>query len=255
MNKEISIIIATYNAENTIKRCIDSIVCQKSDEIELIIIDGDSKDGTVNVLKSYGSAIDMVVSEPDKGLYDAWNKALQLVTGKWIMFLGADDYLFPDAMSFYLNFLHEKENVDAFDLICAQCLFVNEKGKVLKTWGHPYQWERFVDRMEISHGSTLHNYKLFQELGKFNIRFRISADYEFLLRKKMNALFFEQKILVMQIGGMSDSIKGAWETYHVKRCHHYTCWCKDFYYLIRSIGGYWKRRLWYWAKCNMNKNE
>lgn len=252
MNKKISIIIATYNAENTVKRCIDSIACQKSDEIELLVIDGDSKDRTVGILKSYGSIIDILKSEPDKGLYDAWNKALRLATGEWIMFLGADDYLYPDAMSFYLNFLQEKENTNAIDLICAQCLFVDEKGKTLKIWGLPYQWERFIDRMEISHGSTLHNCRLFQEIGEFNIHFRISADYEFLLRKKMNAVFLERKILVMQVGGMSDSFKGAWETFRVKRYHHRTSWSRDFCFFIRGVGGYWKRRLWYWAKCKMN---
>ena len=131
-------------------------------------------------------------------------------------------------------------------------LFVDEKGKVLKIWGLPYQWERFVDRMEISHGSTLHNHKLFQEIGEFNIHFKISADYEFLLRKKMNAVFLERKILVMQVGGMSDSVKGAWETFRVKRYHRLASWSKDFYYLARGVGGYWKRQLWYWVKCKMN---
>lgn len=252
MDKKISIIIATYNAENTIRRCIDSITCQKSDEIELLVIDGDSKDKTVEILKSYGNIIDILTSEPDKGLYDAWNKALRLATGEWIMFLGADDYLFPDAIGFYLSFLQEKKNTDAIDLICAQCLFVDKKGKALKIWGLPYQWERFIDRMEISHGSTLHNRKLFQEIGEFNIHFRISADYEFLLRKKMNTVFLERKILVMQVGGMSDSVKGAWETFRVKRYHRQTSLYKDFYYLVRSVGGYWKRWLWYWVKCKMN---
>ena len=218
----------------------------------MLVIDGDSKDKTVDILKSYGNIIDIFKSEPDKGLYDAWNKALRLATGEWIMFLGADDYFLPDAMSFYLNFLQEKENTDAIDLICAQCLFVDEKGKVLKIWGLPYQWERFVDRMEISHGSTLHNHKLFQEIGEFNIHFKISADYEFLLRKKMNAVFLERKILVMQVGGMSDSVKGAWETFRVKRYHRLASWSKDFYYLARGVGGYWKRQLWYWVKCKMN---
>lgn len=108
MDKKISIIIATYNAENTIKRCIDSIACQKSDEIELLVIDGDSKDKTVDILKSYGNIIDIFKSEPDKGVYDAWNKALRLATGEWIMFLGADDYFLSGAITFYLELLQKK---------------------------------------------------------------------------------------------------------------------------------------------------
>ena len=91
MNKKISIIVATYNADNTIKRCIDSIVCQKSNEIELLVMDGRSQDQTMNILESYGNMIDILKSEPDRGVYDAWNKALQMANGEWIMFLGADD--------------------------------------------------------------------------------------------------------------------------------------------------------------------
>ena len=68
MNTKISIIVATYNAENTIKRCIDSIACQKTNEIELLVIDGGSNDRTMDILKSYGNLIDILKSEKDKGV-------------------------------------------------------------------------------------------------------------------------------------------------------------------------------------------
>ena len=93
MKKIISIIIATYNAEKTLKRCLNSIVSQKKDQLELLIIDGCSTDRTMDIVREFAESIDVIVSEVDKGIYDAWNKGIRLATGEWIMFLGADDYL------------------------------------------------------------------------------------------------------------------------------------------------------------------
>ena len=245
MDKKISIIIATYNAENTIKRCIDSIACQKSDEIELLVIDGDSKDKTVDILKSYGNIIDIFKSEPDKGVYDAWNKALRLATGEWIMFLGADDYFLSGAITFYLELLQKKNNINSIDIICARWQLIDEDGKFLRNLGRPYKWENFINKMEISHGSTLHNHKLFKEIGEFNIDFKICADYEFLLRKKMNSFFIDREIFVMQIGGMSNSIKGLLDTYRVKQYHNINPRYRNLFYLIKGICGYYYKKIWY----------
>lgn len=88
MKKIISIIIATYNAEKTLKRCLSSIISQKNDQLELLIIDGGSVDRTMDIVKDVSQSIDVIISEPDKGLYDAWNKALRLATGEWIMVFG-----------------------------------------------------------------------------------------------------------------------------------------------------------------------
>lgn len=247
-NKKISIILATYNAENTIKRCIDSIICQKSDEIELLVIDGCSKDKTMDILRSYGEIIDILKSESDKGVYDAWNKALRMANGEWIMFLGADDYFLPDIMEFYLDFLRRKENVNSIDLICARCQLVDANGKYLGSFGAPYKWSEFVDKMEISHGSTLHNCKLFKEIGEFDINFKICADYEFLLRKKMNSLFIEREVFVMQVGGMSNSVKGLFDAYRVKQHSNLVSLHRNLYYLIKGFCGYYWRILWYSVK-------
>ncbi|MCM1759079.1 glycosyltransferase, partial [Bacteroides ovatus] len=131
MKKIISIIIATYNAEKTLKRCLSSIISQKNDQLELLIIDGGSADRTMDIVKDVSHSIDVIISEPDKGLYDAWNKALRLVTGEWIMFLGADDYLLEGAIDVYWNYLktHTWEGVD---IITAQSQLIDDKGKYLR---------------------------------------------------------------------------------------------------------------------------
>ena len=94
----ISIIIATWNSEKTLKRCLDSIIPQLTKKIELLIVDGGSIDKTNDIIDSYGENISFHISEPDKGVYDAWNKAITHSSGKWITFLGSDDELMPDAI-------------------------------------------------------------------------------------------------------------------------------------------------------------
>ena len=103
MKKIISIIIATYNAEKTLKRCLNSIVSQKKDQLELLIIDGCSTDRTMDIVREFAESIDVIVSEVDKGIYDAWNKGIRLATGEWIMFLGVSIYL-------AFNFLRSKNS-------------------------------------------------------------------------------------------------------------------------------------------------
>ena len=80
----ISIIIATWNSEKTLKRCLDSIIPQLTKNIELLIVDGGSIDKTNDIIDSYGENISFHISEPDKGVYDAWNKAITHSSGKWL---------------------------------------------------------------------------------------------------------------------------------------------------------------------------
>jgi len=216
---KISIIIATWNAEKTLKRCLDSIVCQLTNDCELIIIDGDSKDSTNQIINSYNEYITYSVSERDNGIYDAWNKAIIEAKGEWLMFLGADDMLKPDFVSTYTKFL-EIENVYDVDIISAKALLVDNDGKYLTTMGEPYSWDVFKYRMNISHGSTLHRRTLFDELGLFDTNIKICADYDFLLRKKMNARFIDKELIIMQYGGMSHSLKGVKDGYLVRAKNH-----------------------------------
>ncbi|WP_321424512.1 glycosyltransferase family 2 protein [uncultured Bacteroides sp.] len=216
---KISIIIATWNVEKTLKRCLDSIVCQLTNDCELIIIDGDSKDSTNQIINSYNEYITYSVSERDNGIYDAWNKAIIKAKGEWLMFLGADDMLKPDFVSTYTKFL-EIENVYDVDIISAKAQLVDNDGKYLTIMGEPYSWDVFKYRMNISHGSTLHRRTLFDELGLFDTNIKICADYDFLLRKKMNAIFIDKELIIMQYGGMSHSLKGVKDGYLVRAKNH-----------------------------------
>jgi glycosyltransferase involved in cell wall biosynthesis len=242
MKKVISIVIATYNAEKTIKRCLNSIVSQKTDPIELVIVDGASADQTMNIVRSFAESLDVVVSEPDKGIYDAWNKALRLVTGEWIMFLGADDYLLDGSIGLYWNYLNNHV-LEEVDIITAQSKLIDSKGRYLRILGNPYRIKEFRCYMKISHGSTLHNRKLFDELGDFNLSFKICADYEFLLRKNLNAGYIGIPTIAMQVGGVSNTIKGLLESFQVKHYRKSIPFLLNVYYLIKGIVGYYVRRI------------
>ena len=125
--KLITIVTATYNAGRTLETCIKSVLSQKADDIEYIIVDGASTDNTVSIVEKYKSDIDIFISEPDKGVYDAWNKALRVCHGEWIVFLGADDYYAEGSLDKYIHFI-ESHDVDNVDIIAARGVLVNENG-------------------------------------------------------------------------------------------------------------------------------
>lgn len=89
----LSVLTVTWNAAATLEACIQSVLALKGEDVELVVVDGASTDGTLAILERYGQAIDVVVSEPDRGIYDAMNKALDRASGEYVLFLGADDVL------------------------------------------------------------------------------------------------------------------------------------------------------------------
>lgn len=219
----ISIIIATYNASKTLKTCLDSIVPQLCSGTELIIVDGGSKDNTNDIIKSYGDKVSVHISEPDKGIYDAWNKGVALSHGDWIMFIGADDILLPNAVGTYLNTIKNTADIDSYDYICAHNEYVNEEGKLLKVLGEEPKWNKMRRYMAAAHVASLHNRKnLFNVIGLYNLNLKICADYELLLRKKdtLNSLFINAHIAKMKVGGMSFSISAINETKKIREMHH-----------------------------------
>jgi len=220
MTPIISIIIATYNASSTIRNCLESIVLQLNDSIELLVIDGGSTDGTQLILNEYLSKINYYISERDCGIYDAWNKGISQAQGDWILFLGADDTLEPEALAKYCVFLNTN-NVSSVDFICAKNSYLDKHGQVLKIIGVPWQWEQFQRSMKLAHVASLHRRTLFQEVGPYDLRFAICGDYELLLRKKdrLRCLFVDTCIARMSTGGISFSMWALWEAHQIRRLH------------------------------------
>lgn len=220
MSPSISIIIATYNASKTIRKCLESIFQQKDGSVELLVIDGGSTDGTQAILSEYGSKIDAIISERDNGIYDAWNKGIGKSHCKWIMFIGADDTLEPDAIKKYRNFLTATDTT-GIDYICAKNSYVSKNGNVLKVFGAAWRWQQFRRKMHLAHVGSLHSRALFQEVGPYDMRFRICGDYELLLRKRdqLRCLFLDSCIARMAIGGASYSMKAISEAHQIRKLH------------------------------------
>ncbi|WP_336834262.1 glycosyltransferase family 2 protein [Sphingobacterium siyangense] len=220
---EISIIIATYNAGKVLRRCLDSIIDQLSTEVELIVIDGGSNDKTLDIIESYKDSISFKVSEPDSGIYDAWNKGIAKAKGNWIMFIGADDILLPDAIQNYLNAINTTSAIGSYDYICAENEYIDNNGKLLKIMGAAPTPSKMQKKMMAAHVASLHSKSnLFDQVGVYDFeQFRICSDYELLLRKgkSLKYIFLPIHIARMQAGGMSFSIKAIVETFEIRKLH------------------------------------
>lgn len=215
MQKQLSIIIATFNAEKEIRNCLNSIVPQLSDECELIVIDGGSVDGTNVIIASYGNSITYTISEPDKGIYDAWNKGVKAAKGEWILFIGADDCLLPNALNSYLSILPQYRN---FDFISAKLNYLDDRNKIVAVVGKEWNYKRCRLNMDVTHVASLTNINYFRRIGLFNTDYKICGDYELLLRggNSMKAGFNPNIVANMKIGGVSFSIKGLKEQFAIK---------------------------------------
>lgn len=217
-NNLITIIIATFNADKYLQDCLNSIIPQLNKNIELIIIDGLSKDKTVDIIKKNCEFINFTLSESDKGIYDAWNKGIEAANNEWIMFIGADDRLAPNAIEEYTHFIKNVKLKD-YDIISSKREMFDLSGKKISIVGALWEWPSCLYGMPISHPGALHNKYLFQEHGLFNIEYKIAGDYELLLRKgpKLKSAFIDKITIEVCEGGVSDSYLAIKEYYKVLR--------------------------------------
>jgi len=207
-----TIIIATYNAEKYLERAISSIITQ-GESFEIIIIDGGSRDGTSGIVDKYKEYISYFISEPDKGIYDAWNKGIMKAKNEWIMFLGADDMLLPTALKEYSLFLKDTIENQEFLFVSSRMIMVDASGKTIRVKGWPWEWPKFLKETTIAHPGALHNIRLFDRYGLFDTSYRSAGDFELLLRPKdkLSAAFMDKITVKMQEGGISDGLIGIKE--------------------------------------------
>jgi glycosyltransferase involved in cell wall biosynthesis len=205
----VTVVVATFNASHTIDRCLESVFTQTYPHRELLVVDGASTDGTAEAVRRQSERIAWWVSEPDSGVYDAWNKALAHASGDWIVFLGADDvFASHQAISRMASHLRAAEG--RYRVVYASVDVVAQDGMVVRAAGEPWALAgpAFRERMAIPHQGTFHHRSLFEEHGSFDPGFRICGDYEFLLRELLEheALFVPDLTVVkMGYGGLSHS--------------------------------------------------
>jgi len=204
----ITVIIAVRNGAKTLQRALDSVFEQTYEHIELVVMDGASTDGTQAILERNSASIAYWESEPDRGLYHAWNKALDHATGDWICFLGADDrYHAPDVMARIATALATDDG--RHRVAYGTIVVVSEDGLVARPVGRPWdaaRRRRFLRGKIMPHPATFHHRTLFDRHGRFDERFRIAGDFEFLLRELLDndPLFIDVLVTEMSAGGLSN---------------------------------------------------
>lgn len=203
----VSIIIATFNSEPYLQQAIESVFQQDYEEIELIVIDGGSKDKTVEIIRKYENKIAFWISEADKGIYDAWNKGLSYAKGEWIGFLGSDDMYLPGAIKAYVSVINNFGNNKQLHFISSKVNLVDKNLKAIRNIGEPFKWQRFRKFMCVAHVGSLHSSEYFKEYGLYDLSFKIVGDYEMLLRagKYLKTAYLDNTTVNMRIGGVSNS--------------------------------------------------
>jgi len=247
----ISIIVAVFNGAKTLQQCTDSIVQQTYPNKELIIIDGGSKDGTVDLLKANRKQISYWISESDRGIYNAFNKGLAQAKGEWICFLGADDY-FWDSNVLERMSEHLERLPSSIRVAYGQVMIVNPEGEKICLLGEP--WEKRGDRfmqiiLFIPHQGVMHRRNLFEQHGQFDESFQITGDNELLLRELKTAdAFFIPGIIItaMRQGGISSELASSLlvmrETRYAAKMHSQRL--PRWYWLMAMVKAYIKLLLW-----------
>lgn len=218
---KVSIITVCYNSESTIESTIKSIVSQTYKDIEYIIVDGNSKDNTMNIIKNYEKYISKWISEPDNGIYDAFNKGIALANGDIIGIVNSDDYLENDSVEKIVNCFLELSDAD---LVHGNMRIVNENGKFLyiNKGKKELLKTRFVS-MPVCHPTVFVKKSVYDDIGLFDTNYRIAGDYDFILKcidNKKVFYYIDEIISNMRVGGASDNyIKGFKEARKVKIKH------------------------------------
>jgi len=217
----ISVIVAVYNGAKTLQRCIDSVSNQTYLNKELIIIDGGSTDGTIDILTTNNDKIAYWKSEPDNGIYNAWNKALDHVSGDWICFLGSDDYLWKKSVFEEIMPDMIKAESQGIRMVYGQVARVTGDDEIgcVDGFSWEYTWRSIIidGICTFTHQGMFHHRSLFELYGKFDESFKIAGDYELLIRafKDGGDAYFINGLIVagMQTGGItSNCIKLVKET-------------------------------------------
>jgi glycosyltransferase involved in cell wall biosynthesis len=202
-----SIITVCYNSENTIRETIESLFSQNYKDIEYILVDGNSKDNTINIVNEYRNKFNIIISENDHGMYDALNKGILAASGDIIGILNSDDiYSNTKVLELLANEFNKNPN---FDALIGDVAF-KSNDKILRYYSSK-NWNpsKFKFGMMPAHPSFYCKRELFYKYGLYDTRFKIAGDFELLLRffliNKINYKYLPLQMVDMKLGGLSTS--------------------------------------------------
>lgn len=215
----ISIITAVYNAETTLQRTIDSIAPQMDVDVEYIVVDGGSTDGTLDIIKRNSATITKWVSEADGGIYDAFNKGIKMANGILVGIINGDDWYESDTFSLVKqDYLTHPEA----DIYYGLARFWNADGILMAVQGHT---DSFLSYGMICHPTCFVNKRVYENIAMFDTRYKIAADYNLMITLKETGCkfhFIEKVLANFNEGGISTTkifdLKN--ELADIKKAHH-----------------------------------
>ena len=211
---KVSIITVVWNNKETIKDAIDSVLNQTYKDIEYIIVDGASTDGTIDIVNSYKDKISKFISEKDNGLYDAMNKGIQLSNGDIIGMLNSDDFYIDEFV--IENVIKEFEAKDV-DSVYADLVYVNPGNldKVVRFYDSSYfSPENFAYGWMPAHPTFFVKKEIYERYGVFRTDLKIGADFDILVRflyiYNISFSYMREVLVKMRTGGVSTSFNSIW---------------------------------------------
>jgi glycosyltransferase involved in cell wall biosynthesis len=174
----VSIITPVFNGAKYIRRTIESILSQNYPNIQYIVMDGGSTDNTLNILNKYKNKIDLIISEPDQGMYDALNKGIKLSSGKILCYINADDYFFPDTINRVVTQFFQTNAMFVF----GNCIYVDKFEHELYRYSGvdiPYHLVKRLGRIPFAQQSAFWIRDLYDEIGGFDQSYKYVADTKF----------------------------------------------------------------------------
>lgn len=247
---KVSIITICYNRKATISQAIESVLSQDYPTIEYIIIDGNSSDGTKEIISSYANQISVFISEPDKGMYDALNKGLALATGDIIGLMHSDDEFYsPTAVSEIVATFQKNIETDG---VYADGIYVSndaEERIIRDRIGGPYSINRVKAGWLPLHPTVYLKKSIMEQYGFYDLNFKIASDTEFLLRYlykyKIKMTYLNSYVVKMRMGGMSTSYKRAFEVlledYNIYKYHGLAAFSVVFQKKLLALKQYIKK--------------
>lgn len=207
MSAKISIITVVYNNKDFIEEAIRSVLSQDYGNLEYIIIDGGSTDGTLDIINKYNNQISIVISEKDNGLYDAMNKAYELASGDIVGILNSDDLFFSkDCISKVASAF---ETFSDADIVYGDLIYVKREdiSFTVRHWNSgDYYNNYFLDGFTPAHPSVYVRRHVIEE-HKYDLSYKLTADYDWLLRifEKYKAKYIQEIIVKMRLGGVTNN--------------------------------------------------
>jgi glycosyltransferase involved in cell wall biosynthesis len=196
----VSIITVVYNGESSIERTIKSVLGQTYGNIEYIIIDGGSSDNTIKIIETYSDKIDFWISEPDRGIADAFNKGISCSNGDIVGIINADDWYETETVQIIINNLRPYPAVYSGHMN----LLTNNGEKLVKL--HKSRPERLSQTMRVAHPSTFVHRTVYDKAGNYSTEYKSAMDYDFFLRVRaypFEIVIIDKVLSNMRLGGIS----------------------------------------------------